>query len=345
MKQLRFRPTLGSCTRRLLPLSIIVVLLLAALPIQSAYAVNAPPTEDQSFTTPTNASYTILPPPGSISVAQTFTVGVTGALQAVSIDLATVAYEGWMRVWLLGVTDGVPNETAYWSWSLSRADLQTMTANPLSFKIPMPGVYVRTGEQYAIVVNYTSYEPDNPPISVWSGATGNLYTGGAAFISNPDGHGPNWQPLSDPSIDLHFRTFVVTGVPISDLSVVRTKGADKATACRQFNEFYTVTNNGPDTAERVWLGIGLTDQFDVVSVTSYPDGKTGPFTLAPGQSMRFKAVVKVTGFVPGEERRGEVRAHAFMQEDWSDFRFDLNPDNDLVQNVVWLQGRGRDGCR
>ena len=104
MKQLRFRSTLGSCTRRLLPLSLILALLLAILPAQAAHAVNAPPTEDQSFTTPTNASYTILPPSGSVAVAQTFTVGVTGALQSVSIDLKTVAYEGWMQVRLMGVT-------------------------------------------------------------------------------------------------------------------------------------------------------------------------------------------------------------------------------------------------
>ncbi len=343
MQQLRFQSTLVACVRRLFPLALVLALLVAALPVQSAQAVNAPPTEDQSFTAPTNASVTA-GPPAAVSVAQTFTVGVTGALQAVSIDLATVAYEGAMHVWLLGVTGGVPNDTSYWEWSLGPDSLQTMTADPLSYMIPMPGVYVRAGEQYAIVVNYTSYDLDAPPVSVWSGATGNLYPGGSAFI-NPNGFGPNWQPLSDPGIDLHFRTFVVTGVSISDLSVVRTKGANKATACRQFSEFYRVTNNGPDTAGKVWLGIGLTDQFDLVSVTSYPDGKTGPFTLAPGQSMNFKAVVKVTAFVPGETRRGEVGAHAFLEDNMSDFRFDLNPDNDLVQTVVWLQGRGRDGCK
>jgi len=344
MKQLRFRSTLGSCIRRLLPLSIILVLLLAALPAQAAQADNAPPVEDQSFTTPKDASYTILPPPGSVSVAQTFTVGVTGALQAVSIDLATVAYQGWMSVWLLGVTNGVPNDTSYWSWTLGTADLQTMTADPLSFKIPMPGVYVRKGEQYAIVVHYTSYEPENPPISVWSGATGNRYTRGSAFI-NTDGFGPNWQPLSDPSMDLHFRTFVVTGVPISDLSLVRTRGADKATACREFSEIYTVKNNGPDTAEKVWLTVGGTDQFDLVSVKSFPGGKTGPFTLAPGHSMQFKAVMKVTAFVPGESRQGEIGAHVFLEDNMSDFRFDLNPDNDVVQTVIWLQGQPRTSCR
>jgi hypothetical protein len=340
MMQIRFQSELGSCIRRLLPLSVVLALLVAALPAQTARADTPPPVEDQSFTVPTNATVTI-ESVSFVHVAQTFTAGVTGALRAISIDMASTSYGGEMDVVLMGVTQGVPDGTFLAYRILSEDDLRAMSPDPLSYQIPMPDVFVEAGKQYAIEVNYISYSNSGPPQSIWSGATANLYAGGSVFTS------PNftdWQPVSDPSLDLHFRTFVITGVPISDLSVTRTRGANKATACRQFSEIYTVKNNGPDAAEHVTLTVGGTDQFDTLSVNDIPGSSAGPFTLAPGQSVQIKAVIKVTAFVPGESREGRIGAQVFM-DSWPDFTIDPNAENDRAENIVWLQGMPRTSCK
>lgn len=337
MQQQFTRSTLG----KFLPLSFILALILTVMPVRPALADAPPPIEDQSFTTPTNASVTV----NSVQfmyVAQTFTAGVTGALHAISIDMASTSFGGEMRVTLMGVTNGLPNGTLLAEHILTEDDLRAMSIAPLSYLIPIPDIFIMAGTQYAIEVNYISYSNFGPPSSIWFGATGDLYSGGSVF-SGSDGTYTDWKPLSDPSVDLHFRTFVITGVPISDLSVVRKRGAEKATACRQFFEIYTIKNNGPDTAERVVLGIGITDQFDMVSLQSFPQGQNGPFTLAPGQSMDIKVVIKVTAFVPGESREGRVSAHAFM-DSWPDFTIDPNNANDYIESIVWLQGQPRMTC-
>ncbi len=270
-------------------------------------------------------------------------MGLTGALHAVSIDLNPTSFGGELRIALMGVTNGVPDGALLSEWILSEDDVKAMAAAPLSYQVPVPDIFVEAGDRLAVVANYISYSSFGIPHALWMGTTGNPYAGGSVFTGS-DGTFTDWQPAADPSLDLHFRTFVITGVPISDLSVVRKKGADKATACRQFNEFYTVTNNGPDTAERVVLGIGLTDQFDLVSLKSFPGGQSGPFTLAPGQSMQFKAVIKVTAFVPGESHDGRVSAQVFM-DSWPDFTIDPNGSNDSTETIVRLQGQPRTSCR
>jgi hypothetical protein len=343
MNQLRFRSLLGGCTRRLLPLSLILALLLAALPAQVARADTPPPVEDASFTMPTDASVTVTSVP-FIHVAQTFTAKVTGALHAISIDMTSTSYGGDMYVALMGVTNGVLDGTQLAGVFISEDELHVMSADPLSYQIPMADIFVQAGKQYAIAVHYNSYSTVGPaPQSVWSGATGNLYTGGSAFTSS-DGSFANAQPLSDPSVDLHFRTFVITGVPISDISVTRVRGADRATACREFTEIYKVTNNGPDSAEHVEVWVGGTDQFDTVSINGVADRMIGPFTLAAGQSLQVKAIIKVTGFVPGESREGRVGAQVFL-ESWPDFTIDPLADNDRAENIVWLLGRHVMTCR
>jgi hypothetical protein len=325
------------------PLSIVLALLVAALPARVAQADTPPATEDQSFIAPTNDGINIGAVP-FMYVAQTFTVGTTGALHAISIDMASTSYGGELQIALRGVTNGVPNDTMLAYVLLTEDDLRTMSAAPLSYMIPMPDLFVTAGEQLAIEVNYISYSNmAPPPNSLWSGATGNLYAGGSVFRGS-DGTYTDWQPVSDPGLDLHFRTFVITGVPVSDLTVKRVRGADKASACRQFSEIYTITNNGPDTAEHVLLHPGITDQFDLVSLGAFPNGGSGPFRLAPGESIQFKAVFKVTAFVPGESREGRVSATAF-NDSWPDYTIDPNPGNDTIENIVWLQGQPRTGCK
>src|SRR5512142_3089460 len=133
-------------------------------------------------------------------------------------------------------------------------------------------------------------------------------------------------------------------VPVSDLSVTRKRGAKSATACHEFFEIYTIKNNGPDTAERVVLGIGITDQFDQVSVKSFPGGESGPFTLKPGESIDIKAVIKVTAFVPGESREGRVSARVFM-DSYPNITIDPNSANDYTESLVYLRGRQVMTCR
>ncbi len=324
---------------RLLSLSLLIALVLAALPPGVVRAEGPASVLDASFSGATNAMATL--DDCCHFVAQTFTAHTTGALTSIRVELTSMAPFS-LRFAIHGVTNGVPNADVYGEGGLLASTDEPYITADLARDIPIyTPVYVVAGKQYAIVADYYSNGPGEASGNWW-GATGNGYPEGAVFVTNDDSFA-TWTPANTPGLDLHFQTYVVPNVPASDLSVTRKAGVKRSHACATFSEMYTIRNNGPDTATHVVLGIGLTDQFDVVSVKSVVGGKAGPYTLKPGQSMDIRATIKVTAFVPGESREGRVSAHVFMDA-WPDLMIDPVSSNNDTERVIWLQGPGVDVC-
>jgi hypothetical protein len=261
----------------------------------------------------------------------------------VSLDIQP-ASGFFLKVAIHGVTNGLPNSTIYsdvYVWD--PASGVPLSSAPLTLMIDVGQVYVVAGQQYAIVVDYEgSGGPGNGGGS-WVGAPGNGYAGGAAYQTNDEGFA-NWGSIGEAQLDLHFRTYVVPNVPVSDLAVSYVSGARHAKACQLFDVTYRVENLGPDVAQHVTLSIGVTDQFDVMSIDGHPLGDSQPdLTLAPGESVELTGTVKVTAFVPTESRDGMVSAHAWS-EVWPDIAIDLNENNDYYFGSVRLISKGRQGC-
>jgi uncharacterized protein DUF11 len=134
--------------------------------------------------------------------------------------------------------------------------------------------------------------------------------------------------------------------PTSDLELSWVSGARHAKACQTFDVTYRVRNLGPDTAEHVMLGMGLTDQFDMVSLNGVPSG-TGAMvpdvTLAPGESVLVSGQVKVTAFVPQESREGLVTAHVWS-EVYPGIAIDPNEENNYNFRLVRLISKPAESC-
>ena len=115
----------------------------------------------------------------------------------------------------------------------------------------------------------------------------------------------------------------------SDLVVQLVSMPKHAKACQNFEITFTVTNLGPDPASHIYVGVGITDQFDTVGIMNAPD------ILAAGETATVKAVIKVTAFVPGESRTGWVSANA-VSDPYPDMSIDPNPDNNSSGRTIQL---------
>lgn len=325
--------------KRILSFALTLVVLLSMLPTRLVHADGQTLVEDQSFTAPTDISVSFAAVPLTY-VAQTFTAGQSGILRAVAIDMLPAA-QGDIRVDLRAVANGVPTDTILANHLLSLEDLQALAANPLAYQITFPDTYVTAGTQYAIVVNYNSYTNLFIPQGLWFGAQGNHYSGGAAFTAT-DGATLQW--TSEPNgRDLHFRTFVITGVPVSDLKIERVSGAKKAHACEIFKETYRITNLGPDPATRVTVSIGGADQFDFVSVDRTSGSFSQPFDMAVGESRLVVAYFQVTAYVPGESKTGWISAD-IHSDIWPEVAYDPSTDNNGAGMEIRMVGKPVMSC-
>ena len=314
--------------KRILSLTLTVVVVLSMLPVQLVHADGQTLIEDQSYTAPGIAAVAFSGT--SQYVAQTFTAGLTGALTGVSIDVAS-GEVGELYVRVVGVTDGVPNGTVLGERFLWTPSLEPISSAPLSYLISFAPIYITAGTQYAIVVNYT-WESTH---GTWSGGEGDPYPGGSVFLGN-EYTLTQWTP-AQADLDLHFRTFVVTGVPVSDLKIERVSGAKKAHACEIFKETYRITNLGPDPATSVRVTIGGMDQFDFVSVDRTSGSSSEPFDMAVGESRLVVAYFQVTAYVPGESKIGWISAN-IGSDPWPDNAFDLAMDNNGAALPIRMVG-------
>jgi hypothetical protein len=170
---------------------------------------------DQSFiASPQNLHAGIGPTfPGSIQEAQTFTVGITGALTRVNVFLEIEGSLPPPGTWFLDVrptVNGVPIETD----SLALASVTLPTSNsvqPVSFDLRPSGVSVMEGEVLAIVLG-SDVGGGNGQF-FWEGGIGNQYPLGEVFDRNLPN--PVWsipEIIAQAGGDLSFQTFVEPGV-------------------------------------------------------------------------------------------------------------------------------------
>jgi hypothetical protein len=303
------------------------------LPARLVYADGQTLIEDQSFTAPTDTSVSFAAVPLTY-VAQIFTAGKSGLLRAVAIDIDPgVARD--LRVDIRKVANGVPTDTVLANRLLSADELQELAADPLSYQITVPDVYVTAGRKYAIVIDFASYMNDVIPQGEWFGAQGNHYPGGAAFTA-PDAPSLHWTRESN-GRDLHFRTFVITGVPVSNLKIKRIYGPTQARACQTFKETYWITNMGPDPATDVRVSIGGMDHFNFVSVDGVSGSISDPFDLAVGESRKVITYFKVVAYVPGEIKTGWISA-SIGSDPWPDLAYDPNMANNEAATSIRMVG-------
>jgi hypothetical protein len=325
--------------KRILSFALTIAVVLSILPAQSVHAAGQTLVEDQSFTTPSDISVSFTGVPLTY-IAQTFTAGQSGILRAVAIDMVP-APSGDVRVDIRAVANGVPTDTVLANRTLYVDDLQELAADPLAYQITFPDTYITAGTQYAIVVTYTAYSNLVIPQGLWFGAQGNHYTGGAAFTA-ADAATLNWTPEPN-GRDLHFRTFVITGVPVSDLKIERVSGAKKAHACEIFKETYRITNLGPDPATWVRVSIGGMDHFDFVRVDGARGSVGEPFDLAVGESRLVVAYFQVTAYVPGELKIGWISA-SVGSDLWPDIAYDPAANNSEASMPIRMVGKPVMSC-
>jgi hypothetical protein len=175
------------------------------LPYRTAAAVL-----DQSFVAPSDIVFAML---NGQFIGQTYTVGVTGRLVGVNLDIFFCKpSQGCtpitdtrfpMQISIYDTVNGLPTTV------LGSTTLPAAQAAPLSLLITFPQVITEiAGEQHAIVVNFPGSTPGPccpfPNNGLWHGSAVNPYPGGTDVVS-VDG-GVSW--LTDSRVDLHFQTYV-----------------------------------------------------------------------------------------------------------------------------------------
>lgn len=166
---------------------------------------------DQSFTSPTSLSggvYSCCDYAG-----QTFTVGRTGLLAAVTIDVR--AGSGTTEPLHVAIRDldanGLPADVVA-ETTIGRSS--SSSSQPILFPTP-PLLFA--GRRYAILVNYVGDSPDEL-LGSWDGAIGDAYPDGTDIFTYNDG--ATWVNYEDQGYDAHFQTFVAS-VPTAKRSCTR----------------------------------------------------------------------------------------------------------------------------
>jgi VCBS repeat-containing protein len=178
--------------RRSLPVLLAVLGLLALTPAAARAG-----TLDQQQTS-TAGGLALITGTG-ISLAQTFTAGLSGTLDQVDLALARVRADGPLTVEIRNVDGGAPGADVLASASLPAASVPTETAFvAVSFAAPAT---VAADTQYAIVAYAGGFDR-----YFWGHAGADLYAGGSAFSS---GESPPVTWSAHPSTDFAFKTYVV----------------------------------------------------------------------------------------------------------------------------------------
>ncbi|MCI0553950.1 MAG: T9SS type A sorting domain-containing protein [Anaerolineae bacterium] len=230
----------------------------AGMKVVLLFAVLSPVTAqtllDQSFTSPLNLGAVI-----NVCckfAAQTFTAELTGTLAGVNIN---VEFGGSipLHVAIRTVTGGVPSPTILGETTLSSSSA------PLSLLITFPQtINIVAGTQYAIVLDYEGAPPGQFQ-GTWTGAVGDLYTGGDLYFSLTDGI--TWF-ASGPGHDVHFQTYVTVAPSVIEATIDIKPGSDP-------------NSINPKSKDVIPVAILTTASFDAttvdpLSVAFGPDGAT-----------------------------------------------------------------------
>ena len=159
---------------------------------------------DQSFTSASDLSDGLYGRP--VLMAQSYTAGVSGTLQGVTLDVTAIDPTKLARIQIEAVTAaGLPSNTVLGqARASSGGNLDLNTVIPFTTAIPQIA-----GQRYAIIVDY----PEAPTFmdgiqntASWNGSDGNAYAAGT-LLSSFD-NGAHWQSYESNGFDVHFRTFV-----------------------------------------------------------------------------------------------------------------------------------------
>lgn len=196
-------------TKSFFALTTLVLSLLVAKP-GSALAA---PILDQSYDASVGANSSLAIYSGQ-SLAQTFTVGLNGYLDSVSLMLNrhTPSTNGFFTLNLLSTTAGSPDDlgTVFFSHTYSVSDLlgEGAFANTYSnFDTSAANIKVAAGDVLAMSV---SHEGGNDNWLVWDGAGSNPYAAGQSFAKNGVTSNQWLGDTVEHQKDLGFRTFVDT---------------------------------------------------------------------------------------------------------------------------------------
>ena len=148
-------------------------------------------------------------------IGQTFTVGLGGALAAVSVDVRSLVGAP-MRVGVLETTGGTPGQNVLTSASVigsSPLDRIIRFASPIA---------VTPGEVLALAVWFPNVASHSVTAGIWTGTAGNAYGGGQAFsgtLAIDDNYASpiEWRPNGRfGEVDVNFRTYIddAFGVPV-----------------------------------------------------------------------------------------------------------------------------------
>ena len=185
---------------------IALVAAVAALSLAVAVAPASAGTLDQEQTTFNNLAViqgSDAPPPQSL--AQTFTAGLSGALDQVDLYLGKVSPVGPVTVELRDVSIGAPGSSVLASASVGASNVPSFTS-PAFVAVPFAApAQVTAGSQYAIVAYTGGIDQYG-----WGYGSGNVYPAGDTFFtfSSPP---TTWTLYGGTPrvLDLAFKTYVV----------------------------------------------------------------------------------------------------------------------------------------
>ncbi len=186
---------------------------------------DATPILDQFFVADVAGDNTIIA--ARFNAAQTFTVGITGVLTSVEVNIAQFELTSAPLVLdIRTTTDGVPTEPDSGSNVLATLTLPaaSIPSIPEFVTFDVPDLSVTAGEVLAITMSTTAGAvlgaPDDAPF-IWLDGSG--YSGGRAFARGVDAAGLTWgdgATFSLAGTDYAFRTFVDPASPVPEPSTL-----------------------------------------------------------------------------------------------------------------------------
>jgi hypothetical protein len=115
----------------------------------------------------------------------------------------------------------------------------------------------------------------------------------------------------------------------SDLLVSVVSAPKHVRDCEVFEVTFAVTNLGPDPVSALDINIGVPDAFSEIDLSEAPD------SLAVGETATFTAVIQVTSFFRGDDRKAWALARVFPSPD---FRVDPNLENNSAEASIRIIG-------
>jgi hypothetical protein len=196
----------------------------------AASFANASTVDQQYVPSTPNSSFIV----GGVDDAQTFTVGTTGQMTGIALDISrTGSANSALNVYVVQVQNGVPVETLSGASVLAYGAIFStqVSASPSFVQAAFNPFNVTAGEQLAIVAT----ERTDYAAFAWSGNFGDpaffnagtgTYAGGRMFIRNGSASGNsfgnaamgmNWGDYPGHSLangDFGFQTFVTAAAPV-----------------------------------------------------------------------------------------------------------------------------------